>query len=163
MKVGIPKEIKNNENRVAITPSGVMELVKNGHQVYVQHTAGVGSGISDKDYEKAGAVILPKNRGRVQGSRHDNQSKRTHRIGVSSYKERPVGIYIFSFRIVQGTDRRHDKTERRMSGIRNCGKSRPQPSASGCRCPKWQDVCRPKKARSSLKNLWADMASCLEA
>ena len=60
MKVGIPKEIKNNENRVAITPSGVMELVKNGHQVYVQHTAGVGSGISDKDYEKAGAVILPK-------------------------------------------------------------------------------------------------------
>ncbi|MDD4820105.1 MAG: alanine dehydrogenase [Flavobacteriales bacterium] len=60
MKVGIPKEIKNNENRVAITPSGVMELVKNGHQVYVQHTAGLGSGISDKDYEKAGATILPK-------------------------------------------------------------------------------------------------------
>ncbi len=59
MKIGIPKEIKNNENRVAITPSGVMELVKNGHEVYVQHTAGVGSGISDKDYEKAGAKILP--------------------------------------------------------------------------------------------------------
>ena len=59
MKIGIPKEIKNNENRVAITPSGVMELVKNGHTVYVQHTAGVGSGISDREYEKAGATILP--------------------------------------------------------------------------------------------------------
>ena len=59
MKVGIPKEIKNNENRVGMTPSGVAELVNRGHQVLVQHTAGEGSGFSDADYQKVGATIVP--------------------------------------------------------------------------------------------------------
>ena len=59
MKVGIPKEIKNNENRVGMTPSGVAELARRGHEVSVQHTAGEGSGFSDDDYVKAGARILP--------------------------------------------------------------------------------------------------------
>ena len=58
MKVGIPKEIKNNENRVGMTPSGVAELVRRGHTVYVQHTAGEGSGFSDGDYEAVGAQLL---------------------------------------------------------------------------------------------------------
>ena len=58
MKVGIPKEIKNNENRVGMTPSGVAELVKHGHSVVVQHTAGEGSGFSDDEYKRAGASIL---------------------------------------------------------------------------------------------------------
>ena len=59
MKIGIPKEIKNNENRVGMTPSGVAELVKHGHQVAVQHTAGEGSWFADEDYVAAGAEILP--------------------------------------------------------------------------------------------------------
>ncbi|MFP5470274.1 MAG: alanine dehydrogenase [Bacteroidia bacterium] len=59
MIIGVPKEIKNNENRVAATPSGVSELIKHGHTVYVQSTAGVGSGFSDEEYKKAGATILP--------------------------------------------------------------------------------------------------------
>ena len=59
MKVGIPKEIKNNENRVGMTPAGVAELVRHGHKVYVQHTAGLGSGFDDAMYEKVGATILP--------------------------------------------------------------------------------------------------------
>ena len=59
MKVGIPKEIKNNENRVGMTPAGVAELVQRGHEVSVQHTAGEGSGFADDDYVKAGAKILP--------------------------------------------------------------------------------------------------------
>ena len=59
MIIGIPKEIKNNENRVGMTPSGVAELVRHGHQVFVQHTAGEGSGFSDDAYIKAGAQILP--------------------------------------------------------------------------------------------------------
>lgn len=59
MKIGIPKEIKNNENRVGATPAGVSELVRHGHEVFVQHTAGEGSGFADADYEKAGAKILP--------------------------------------------------------------------------------------------------------
>lgn len=59
MIIGVPKEIKNNENRVALTPAGAKELVKRGHQVYVQHTAGMGSGFSDEEYKNAGATILP--------------------------------------------------------------------------------------------------------
>ena len=59
MIVGIPKEIKNNENRVGMTPSGVAELVKHGHEVFVQHTAGEGSGFGDEAYKEAGAHILP--------------------------------------------------------------------------------------------------------
>ena len=58
MRIGIPKEIKNNENRVGMTPAGVAEMVKHGHEVLVQHTAGKGSGFSDEDYVKAGAKIL---------------------------------------------------------------------------------------------------------
>ena len=59
MIIGVPKEIKNNENRVALTPAGAKELIKRGHQVYVQQTAGIGSGFSDEDYIAAGAHILP--------------------------------------------------------------------------------------------------------
>lgn len=59
MKIGIPKEIKNNENRVGMTPAGVLELSKKGHEVYVQSTAGDSSGFDDKDYHAAGATILP--------------------------------------------------------------------------------------------------------
>ena len=59
MIIGVPKEIKNNENRVGMTPSGVQEMVKRGHTVYVQATAGVNSGFSDEAYAAAGATILP--------------------------------------------------------------------------------------------------------
>jgi alanine dehydrogenase len=58
MKIGVPKEIKNNENRVGITPAGVFELVKNNHTVYVQTHAGLGSGFFDEDYAAAGAILL---------------------------------------------------------------------------------------------------------
>lgn len=59
MIIGVPKEIKQSENRVAVTPAGVMEFVKGGHTIYVQSTAGVGSGFSDAEYKAAGAKILP--------------------------------------------------------------------------------------------------------
>ena len=59
MRVGIPKEIKNNESRVGMTPAGVAELVKHGHEVYVQHTAGENSGFADDDYKAVGATIVP--------------------------------------------------------------------------------------------------------
>jgi alanine dehydrogenase len=58
MHVGIPKEIKNNEYRVAITPAGVHELVRNGHEVCVETNAGTGSSITDDEYVRAGAKIL---------------------------------------------------------------------------------------------------------
>ena len=59
MIVGLPKEIKDNENRVALTPAGVRALSAAGHEVVVEQSAGVGSGISDEDYTAAGAKILP--------------------------------------------------------------------------------------------------------
>ncbi len=58
MKVGVPREVKNHEYRVAITPAGVHELVRHGHEVFVEHGAGAGSSISDEDYLAAGAKIL---------------------------------------------------------------------------------------------------------
>ena len=59
MIIGVPKEIKNNENRVGMTPSGVQEMTRRGHVVYVQASAGVNSGFSDEAYTAAGAKILP--------------------------------------------------------------------------------------------------------
>ena len=59
MIIGTPKEIKNHENRVGLTPSGVMELIRNGHEVFIQQSAGENSGFSDADYQTAGAQILP--------------------------------------------------------------------------------------------------------
>lgn len=59
MVIGVPKEIKNNENRVALTPAGVTEFRKHGHTVYVQVNAGEGSGLDDTEYIKAGATMLP--------------------------------------------------------------------------------------------------------
>ncbi len=58
MIIGVPKEIKNNENRVGLTPSGVLELVKNTHEVYVQQNAGKASGFDDHQYIEAGAIML---------------------------------------------------------------------------------------------------------
>jgi alanine dehydrogenase len=58
MIIGVPKEIKNNENRVALTPAGVAEFKKHGHQIYIQSTAGENSGFNDSAYVNAGAQIL---------------------------------------------------------------------------------------------------------
>lgn len=58
MQIAIPTEIKNNENRVAMTPSGVMTLVKSGHEVYIENGAGEGSGFTDQQYVEAGAKIV---------------------------------------------------------------------------------------------------------
>lgn len=59
MRIGVPKEIKTAESRVAITPAGVEAFVKNGHEVYIEKDAGLDSGITNEEYEKAGAKILP--------------------------------------------------------------------------------------------------------
>ena len=59
MRVGVPKEIKNHEYRVGLTPASVAELIAAGHEVFVEKNAGVGIDFSDKAYEKVGATILP--------------------------------------------------------------------------------------------------------
>jgi alanine dehydrogenase len=60
MRIGIPKEIKNNENRVAMTPAGVINLLKFDHEVYIEKGAGLGSGFLDNDYTSAGAKMVDK-------------------------------------------------------------------------------------------------------
>ena len=59
MIVGVPKEIKTNENRIALTPGGADMLTKHGHTVIVENNGGVGSGFSNEDYINAGATIIP--------------------------------------------------------------------------------------------------------
>ncbi|RCW43357.1 alanine dehydrogenase [Paenibacillus prosopidis] len=59
MEIGIPKEVKSQENRIAITPGGIHEFIRGGHQVFVESGAGVGSGITDEQIEAAGAVVVP--------------------------------------------------------------------------------------------------------
>jgi len=58
MRIGVPREIKNNENRVAMTPAGVVNLVGFGHEVYIETNAGLGSGFTDEQYVNAGATIV---------------------------------------------------------------------------------------------------------
>lgn len=58
MRIGVPKEVKNNENRVAMTPAGAMTLVNQGHEVFVETGAGIGSGFEDNQYIEAGAQIV---------------------------------------------------------------------------------------------------------
>ena len=83
MIIGVPKEIKKNENRVGMTPIGVAELVHHGHTVVVQHTAGENSGFSDEEYVQAGARILPSRLRkshpvRPATSRFTRSGRRTH-------------------------------------------------------------------------------------
>lgn len=59
MRVGVPREVKNHEYRVALTPAGVTELLRAGHEVVIEHDAGAGSLIPDADFVAAGAQILP--------------------------------------------------------------------------------------------------------
>src|ERR1700754_3446736 len=58
MRIGVPREVKNNEYRVALTPAGALELTRAGHHVLVERGAGLGSSISDADFEVAGARIV---------------------------------------------------------------------------------------------------------
>src|SRR5687768_12544630 len=59
MRIGVPTEIKDNEYRVGMTPSGVRDLSTDGHTIYIQKGAGLGSGFADPEYEVAGGKILP--------------------------------------------------------------------------------------------------------
>src|SRR5579863_189217 len=62
MIIGVPKEIKDHEYRVALLPSAAYQLIKRGHQVLVERGAGAGAGYPDADYEQAGATMMPDHR-----------------------------------------------------------------------------------------------------
>ena len=123
MIVGIPKEIKNNENRVSLTPSGARELVQRGHTVYVQHTAGINSGFTDEDYEKAGAHILPSIED-VYGTAEMIIKVKRIRLGARG----AIGIYLFSLCLRPTVDGSHDKKQIGVYGLRNGSRQAGRPS-----------------------------------
>ena len=84
MIVGVPKEIKNKENRVGMVIAGVRALTAAGHKVLIQHNAGVGAGISNDDYRKAGATIIETREGNFRQGRHDREGQ-----GASAGRVRP--------------------------------------------------------------------------
>lgn len=97
MIIGVPKEIKNNENRVGMTPSGVAELVKRGHTVYIQHTAGENSGFQDEAYSRRSTNTAHYGRD-IRYGPDDSKSKRTYRTGVQTDPQRTVVVHLFPFR-----------------------------------------------------------------
>ena len=75
MLIGVPKEIKNHEYRVGMTPLSVREAVRHGHKVIVETSAGAGIGASDEDYKKAGATIIKTGGGNLRPRRHDREGE----------------------------------------------------------------------------------------
>lgn len=94
MIIGIPKEIKNNENRVALTPAGVMSLIKAGHQVKVEKDAGLGSGFEDESYREVGA-ILESDPGKVWGD--SEMVMKVKEPLPSEYKHFRKGLILFTY------------------------------------------------------------------
>ena len=84
MLVGVPKEIKDNEFRVGMTPAAVAELVHHGHEVIVETSAGLGSGSPDEEYVRAGAKIVDDRRRRLRRSRHDREGQGAARRASAS-------------------------------------------------------------------------------
>jgi alanine dehydrogenase len=95
MIIGVPKEIKQSENRVALTPAGVMEFVSRGHQVYVQTNAGEGSGFPNDEYETAGAKILPTIEDVYAIAEMIIKVKGTNRKGIQFNQTQPIVVYVF--------------------------------------------------------------------
>ena len=81
MRIGVPKEIKDNENRVAVHPDGVAELVYHGHQVLVEAGAGIGSRFTDAEYSAAGASVVPTAAELV--THHPPDDRTDHRTGAT--------------------------------------------------------------------------------
>ena len=104
MIVGIPKEIKNNENRVAITPAGVEALKLAGHDVFIETSAGLGSGFTDEDYKAAGAIMLDSAVRRMGQSRDGHESKRTDPVRIRLFQRRSDPVHLLAPRSGTGTD-----------------------------------------------------------
>ena len=154
MIIGVPKEIKNNENRVALTPAGASELIRHGHEVYVQVDAGKNSGFPDEAYTEVGARLLP--------TIEDVYAKAEMIIKVKEpiAPEYPLirpGQLVFTyFHFAASEELTRAMIEpawlmkplnRLTEAFRCC-----------CLCQKWQAVCLYRKVCSSWKNLMAEKA-----
>ena len=124
MIIGVPKEIKNNENRVGMTPSGVAELVKRGHTVYIQHTAGENSGFQDEAYTAVGAQILPTMEETYAMAQMIVKVKEPIAPEYRLIRKEQLLFTYFHF-ASDRVDSCHDRERLGLPGLRNSGKSRP--------------------------------------
>ena len=129
MIVGIPKEIKNNEYRVSLTPAGAMELVRRGHTVYIQSGAGVDSGFADKEYQAVGAKLLPTIE-EVYDGRDDYQGQGADRTGVRVGSSGTAAFHLFPFRQQRGAHAGDDRVGRRVLRLRDGRTQRPFAAAA---------------------------------
>lgn len=95
MIIGVPKEIKKQEHRVALLPSAAYQLIKHSHEVLVQRGAGVGSGFSDEEYERAGAKLVDAPE-RISARGTDRQGEGAAAVRGSHAPSRPVAFYLFA-------------------------------------------------------------------
>ncbi|MCD8528449.1 MAG: hypothetical protein LRY27_00345 [Chitinophagales bacterium] len=117
MIIGVPKEIKNNENRIALTPGGALELVKRGHTVYVQKDGGLGSGFTNAMYEKAGAKILSTIEEVYSIAEMIIKVKEPIEQEYKLIKKKPTFIYLFPFCFVRTLNTRHDRKRCCLLGL----------------------------------------------
>ncbi len=129
MIVGVPKEIKRDEYRVAMLPVGVEELVRAGHRVLVEHGAGLGSGLPDEAYHETGGRIGRPGRRGLRPGGNDPQGQRAAAARVAAAASGPDRIYLFPFR-------RGSPADRSRAGLR-----RPRPPLTKP-CATIKDVCR---------------------
>ncbi|MBC6975448.1 alanine dehydrogenase [Bacillus sp. Xin] len=93
MRIGIPTEVKNNENRVAMTPAGAVHLVHNGHEVFVQKGAGLGSGFTDEEYVQAGAKLVET----AEGAWNQDMVMKVKEPIASEYGYFREGLILFTY------------------------------------------------------------------
>jgi alanine dehydrogenase len=113
--IGVPKEIKDNEFRVGLTPAGTAVLIQEGHEVYVQKNAGVGSGLPDELYVQAGAKIMDSAAGIFDASEMIIKVKEPQPVEVSMMKE---GQILFTYlHLAPAPDLTRQLLDKRISGI----------------------------------------------
>ena len=147
MKVGIPREVKNHEYRVAITPSGVHELTEHGHDVVVEKDAGVGSQISDEDYVAAGARII--------GSADDVWGEADMVLKVKEpvaeeYHRMREGLTLFTYlHLAADKPLTEELAARKVTGIAYETVQLPSGRCRcSTRCPRWPAASRRRWART---------------
>ena len=120
MKIGVPKEIKTNENRVALVPAGVEALVAAGHTVFVEQGAGQGSGFTDELYTRVGATIAPDADERVARGRDDHQGQGADRarMAADAAGARSMFTY-FHFAADRAADARASEERRDVHRLRD--------------------------------------------
>ena len=130
MIVGVPKEIKADEYRVAMLPVGVEELTTPGHTVLIEAGAGQGSGITDAQYAAAGATIVD-GRGRDLGAgRPDRQGQGAAAVGVAAAPAGPGRLHLLPLRRRRGADPGHHRQRHHGHRLRDP----PRRRGAACRC-----------------------------